>query len=95
MITGVYDIPYPSDGQVAKPDTLLIPVVGFDSKCYRLGYGGGFYDRTLTASTKDVTTIGVGFESARLPTIYPQAFDVQLDVVVVTETNRSNNRSLS
>jgi 5-formyltetrahydrofolate cyclo-ligase len=82
MTNGVYGIAYPADGEIVEPDTLLIPVVGFDSECYRLGYGGGFYDRTLAATAKNVIKIGVGFESARVHSIYPQVFDVPLNFVV-------------
>jgi 5-formyltetrahydrofolate cyclo-ligase len=47
MARGLWKIPYPAAGPDVVPTTVLAPLVGFDSKCYRLGYGGGFFDRTL------------------------------------------------
>jgi 5-formyltetrahydrofolate cyclo-ligase len=66
---------------------LLVPLVGFDSAGYRLGYGGGYYDRTLAAPEKRPRLIGVGFELGRLPTIHPQPHDIPLDVII-TEVGR-------
>ena len=82
MAAGVYGIPYPSEGAVVEPDTLIVPLLGFDKACYRLGYGGGFYDRTLARRREQIHTIGVGFENARLETIFPQNFDIPLDVII-------------
>ena len=82
MTPGVYDIPVPAERKVVKPDVLLVPLVGFDSANYRLGYGGGYYDRTLASMLPRPTTIGVGFELSRLQTVYPQPHDIPLDVVV-------------
>ncbi len=82
MAAGVYGIPYPAQGTVVEPDTLIVPLLGFDKACYRLGYGGGFYDRTLAQSRKQIHTLGVGFEDARLETIFPQNFDVPLAVII-------------
>ena len=44
---GVWDIPVPAERQVVQPTALLVPLVGFDADGFRLGYGGGYYDRTL------------------------------------------------
>lgn len=82
MARGVYDIPHPTEGAPVQPDVLIVPLVGFDSACYRLGYGGGFYDRTLSASEKKVVTLGVGFEMAMVESIRPQAYDVPMDFIV-------------
>ncbi|HMD66888.1 MAG TPA: 5-formyltetrahydrofolate cyclo-ligase, partial [Stellaceae bacterium] len=54
----------------------------FDQECYRLGYGGGYFDRTLAALSPRPWAIGVGFELSRLETIHPQDFDVPMDVIV-------------
>ena len=86
MAAGVYGIPYPSEGAVVEPDALIVPLLGFDKACYRLGYGGGFYDRTLAQRRKQIHTIGVGFEDARLETIFPQSFDVPLDVIITEDS---------
>ncbi len=85
MEPGVYDIPVPKERNVVTPTVLLVPVVGFDSANYRLGYGGGYYDRTLAAIRPRPATIGIGFELSRLDTIYPQPHDIPLDVIVTEE----------
>ena len=83
MALGKLDIPYPSAGAELLPDTVLLPMNGFDRQGYRLGYGGGFFDRTLHA-LKDhkPTVIGVAFEIAAIDTIRPQAWDMPVDYVV-------------
>ena len=82
MTPGVYDIPVPAERKIVKPSVLLVPLVGFDAANYRLGYGGGYYDRTLASLLPRPTTVGVGFELSRLETIYPQPHDDPLDDVV-------------
>jgi 5-formyltetrahydrofolate cyclo-ligase len=61
---------------------VLAPLVGFDGTSYRLGYGGGYFDRTLAALTPRPFAIGVGFEIQRLETVYPQPFDIPMDLIV-------------
>ena len=88
MQLGVYDIPFPAHGTVVTPSVLLVPMNGFDAQGYRLGYGGGFFDRTLAALRAQghtVCVIGVAFEFSRLTTIYPQHYDLPMDWIV-TET---------
>jgi len=82
MRPAVYDIPVPVDSPQVTPDIVLLAVAGFDDAGYRLGYGGGFFDRTLAAIAPQPMTIGVGFELARVPTIYPQPHDIPLDYIV-------------
>jgi 5-formyltetrahydrofolate cyclo-ligase len=53
-----------------------------DERGYRLGYGGGYFDRTLAAMQPQPLKIGVGFEISRLPAIHPQAHDVAMDFIV-------------
>jgi hypothetical protein len=55
---------------------------GFDAQGYRLGYGGGFFDRTLVACEPRMIAIGVAYEVLRLDTIYPQPHDIAMDFVV-------------
>jgi 5-formyltetrahydrofolate cyclo-ligase len=85
MTRGVWNIPIPAEGQAVDPDVLIAPLVGFDSAKYRLGYGGGFYDRTIASRPTKPLVIGVGFAFARLATIYPQAHDVPMDIIVTEE----------
>jgi 5-formyltetrahydrofolate cyclo-ligase len=68
--------------QLACPTVLLVPLVGFDVAGYRLGYGGGSYDRTLAGLATKPLIVGVGYEFARLATIRPQPHDVPMDVIV-------------
>ncbi len=67
------------------PEIALAPVMGWTRDAYRLGYGGGYFDRTLAALSPRPFTIGIGFQSARLETIFLQPHDIRLDVVL-TET---------
>lgn len=82
MKPGVYDIPVPDGTQVLAPDIAIVPMNGFDRQGYRLGYGGGYFDRTLAALERRVLAIGVSYEALRLPTIYPQPHDIPMDFVV-------------
>ena len=79
---GVWDIPVPIARQEVQPTALLVPLVGFDGQEYRLGYGGGYYDRTLATMRPKPLTIGIGFELGRLATIYPQPHDIPMDAIV-------------
>ena len=85
LVAGVWDIPVPEKREIAVPDAVLAPLVGFDRQCYRLGYGGGYFDRTLAALAPRPLAIGVGFELSLIETIFPQVFDVPMDLIV-TET---------
>ena len=82
MTHGVWNIPVPAAGEPVAPDLLLVPLVGFDERRFRLGYGGGYYDRTLASLPFRPRTIGIGFELARIATIHPQPHDIAMDVIV-------------
>ena len=82
LARGLWKIPYPADGAEVTPDIAIAPLVGFDDGCYRLGYGGGFFDRTLASLSPKALAIGVGYPSAALCTIYPQPHDVPMDWIV-------------
>lgn len=82
---GVFNLPIPEGTAVLQPNALLIPPVGFDLKGYRLGYGSGYFDRTLANITPQPLKIGVAFELSRIATIYPQCHDIPMDFIV-TET---------
>lgn len=82
LVDGVWNIPIPEKREVVVPQAVLAPLVGFDQHCYRLGYGGGYFDRTLAALTPRPWAIGVGFELSRLETIYPQGFDIPMDLII-------------
>ena len=82
LVPGVWNIPIPADGAEASPDVVIAPVVGFDSACYRLGYGGGFFDRTLANLPHRPLTIGVGYDATSVSTIYPLPHDVPMEAIV-------------
>ena len=77
-----YGIPTPTTGDWLHPDLLLLPLNGFDAAGFRLGYGGGYFDRTLAVLSPRPLVVGVGFEINRLPSIEPQAHDQRLDWIV-------------
>jgi 5-formyltetrahydrofolate cyclo-ligase len=95
MESAVYNIPVPKARDLVEPDVLLVPLVGFDEAGYRLGYGGGYYDRTIASFKARPYAIGIGFELSRLATIYPQDFDLRMSVIVteigVTEAGTAGN----
>jgi 5,10-methenyltetrahydrofolate synthetase len=82
MAVDRYGIHYPAAGEALVPDILLMPVNAFDDRGFRIGYGGGYFDRTLAALTPRPLAIGVGFDLARVASIYPEAHDVSLDAVI-------------
>jgi len=82
LAKGPLDIPYPVNSPEMTPNAVLLPMNGWDAQGYRLGYGGGFFDRTLASLAKRPLTIGISYELARLETIYPQSWDIPMDYVV-------------
>lgn len=81
MTRGVWNIPIPERTEELAPDVLLIPMVGYDEQGYRLGNGGGYFDRMLAEMAPPPLTIGVALAQSRLATIYPQAYDIPMDCV--------------
>ncbi len=86
LVPGIWNIPVPEARNVVRPTVLLVPLVGFDSGNYRLGYGGGYYDRTIASYEKQPVTLGVGLDLCRLDTIYPQWHDIPMDHIVTVAT---------
>lgn len=79
---GVFDLPVPEGTRVVLPQAVLMPPVGFDARGYRLGYGGGYFDRTLASIMPQPLKIGVAFELSRIDTIHPQDYDIPMDFIV-------------
>jgi len=77
----VWNILVPARGPAVQPD-VVAPVVGFDSENYRLGYGDGFFDRTLAAMAIKPMILGVGYADSKLATIYPQPHDIPMDAII-------------
>jgi len=82
LARGVWNIPFPANGPEVEPDVAMAPVVGFDRACFRLGYGGGFFDRTMAALPKIPRFYGVGYSQQEVPTIFPQDHDIAMHAVV-------------
>jgi 5,10-methenyltetrahydrofolate synthetase len=80
--SGPLGIPFPLDSEAIVPSALLVPMNGWDEAGHRLGYGGGYFDRTLASLTPRAVAIGVSYEMARMKTIHPQTWDVAMDWVV-------------
>lgn len=91
MERGVWNILVPAEGPEVDPDICLAPVVGWDRAGFRLGYGGGYFDRTLAALYPRPFTIGVGMDTARIDTIFPQPHDMAMDMIV-TESGADGGR---
>jgi 5-formyltetrahydrofolate cyclo-ligase len=82
LADGPLGIPYPVGSEEVQPDHVLLPMLGWDGDGFRLGYGGGFFDRTLASIAKRPRVIGVTYEQAYLKTIRPQPHDIPVDFVV-------------
>jgi len=82
MEPDAYGIPKPKGTEVLVPTLLFIPCVGYGPGGYRLGYGGGFYDRTLAQLNPRPFTVGLGFANAFLPDLEPEPHDIPLDAIL-------------
>jgi 5-formyltetrahydrofolate cyclo-ligase len=82
MEEDAYGIPKPKDTEIIQPTLLFVPCVGYGPGGYRLGYGGGFYDRTLAALQPKPFTVGLGYTNGFLPDLEPELHDVPLDAIL-------------
>ncbi|NJM44474.1 MAG: 5-formyltetrahydrofolate cyclo-ligase [Brachymonas sp.] len=82
MQEDAYNIPKPKDTDVVVPTLLLVPCLGFGPRGYRLGYGGGFYDRTLAQLQPKPFTVGLGFANAYVHSFQPEPHDIALDAIL-------------
>ncbi|NGM45308.1 5-formyltetrahydrofolate cyclo-ligase [Rhodobacter sp. SGA-6-6] len=87
LVAGEFGAPIPAEGAWVEPAVLIVPMLAFDARGYRLGYGGGFYDRTLELLRAKRPTLAVGFAYAaqEVDEVPIDAFDQQLDAVVTEE----------
>ena len=85
MEEDAYGIPKPKGTPVFVPTLLLVPCVGYGPKGVRLGYGGGFYDRTLATLSPRPVTAGVAYANGFVPWLVAEAHDVPLDAVLTDE----------
>jgi len=86
LADGVFGTRHPADGaEDVRPDLLLVPLLAFDRAGYRLGWGGGFYDRTLAelrSSGTPVVAVGVGYSAQEVDAVPRDHYDARLDWVV-------------
>lgn len=82
MEEDAYGIPKPQGTELIVPTLLFVPCVGYGPGGYRLGYGGGFYDRTLATLQPKPVTVGLGYSNGWLPDLLPETHDIPLDVIL-------------
>jgi len=95
LVRGTLGIPQPAPGAPERtPDILLVPLVGFDRSGHRVGYGAGYYDRTLAAlpGRRRAVAIGLAFAAQELDDLPAQPHDARLDFVL-TEAETFDFRS--
>ena len=80
-----FDIPKPKGTEVFQPQLLLLPCVGYGPAGVRLGYGGGFYDRTVMALQPRPVTVGLCYSNGFLPMLRQQAQDLPLDALITDD----------
>lgn len=84
LVEGAFKAMIPAEGAWIEPEVLIVPLVAFDTRGYRLGYGGGFYDRTLEVLRAKRPTLAVGFAFAaqEMEAVPIEPTDQRLDVIV-------------
>lgn len=82
MEEDAYGIPKPKDTELIVPTLLFVPCVGYGPGGYRLGYGGGFYDRTLAALEPSPSTVGLGYATGFIDDLEAESHDVPLDAIL-------------
>ncbi|MBN8189791.1 5-formyltetrahydrofolate cyclo-ligase [Salipiger thiooxidans] len=85
MSRGLWNILVPAEVEVCTPDIVIAPLVGADEALYRLGNGGGYYDRTLARIDPRPRCIGVGFAGCMMSTIFPMPLDVPMDEILLSD----------
>lgn len=86
LVRGDWNIPVPPpEADELTLEVALAPCLGWDGACFRLGWGGGYFDRTLAALVPRPLTIGIALSAACLPTIFPQPHDIPLDLILTED----------
>lgn len=90
LISGVYGIMEPAGSPYMKVEATevelaLVPGVAFDHRYYRLGYGGGYFDRFFAGVGKGMVTLGVAYAFQIVPTVFPEAHDIPMAGVMTEE----------
>ena len=89
LVINKYGIPEPVSNKIVYPDILLVPLVAFDKKLNRIGYGGGFYDRYLKRlkKIKKIITIGLAYSFQEVKKIPINDYDIKLDFIITEKEN--------
>jgi 5-formyltetrahydrofolate cyclo-ligase len=84
LVAGEFGAMIPAEGAWVEPEVLIVPLVGFDARGYRLGYGGGFYDRTLEGlrARGSVLAVGFAFAGQEMAAVPIEPTDQKLDAMV-------------
>jgi 5,10-methenyltetrahydrofolate synthetase len=82
MRRGHWGIAEPQRDDWLEPQMVLAPLVGVDGNRHRLGYGGGYFDRSLAVAQPRRQAAGIGYRCSRIDTIYPQPHDIEMDFVI-------------
>nr|WP_306265412.1 5-formyltetrahydrofolate cyclo-ligase [Pararhizobium sp. IMCC3301] len=85
MRRGIWGIPVPETVHSVEPDIIVIPLLGVDENRFRLGNGGGYYDRTLARMRSGTICIGVGHDFSKLKTIFPMPWDIPMHRVILSD----------
>jgi 5-formyltetrahydrofolate cyclo-ligase len=84
LVAGPYNVPMPARGDWLEPGALLVPLVAYDDRAFRLGYGGGFYDRTIhdLRERARVQALGFAYAAQRIAEVPHEPTDAPLDAIV-------------
>jgi 5-formyltetrahydrofolate cyclo-ligase len=87
IVKGTFGVLVPATGAELEPDAMLVPMLAFDARGFRLGYGGGFYDRTVAAlrARRPLLTLGFAFAAQRVPDLPVGPHDQALDAIVTED----------
>ena len=89
LLINQYGIPEPTTNKVVYPTILLVPLVAFDKRLNRIGYGGGFYDRYIkrVKKNKNIITIGLAYSFQKVKKIQINDNDMKLNFIVTNKKN--------
>ncbi len=87
LVPGTFNVMVPETGEDLVPQVMIVPLLAFDRECHRLGYGGGFYDRTIAALRErgPVYPIGFAYAAQEIEEVPIEETDIRLDAIVTEE----------